>query len=158
MCKVCNIFGAGISGISLARALAEQGYKINIYERNNYVGGNCYDCKDKHGILIHKFGPHIFHTSNNQVIEFVKKFTKFNKYKHTVDVKIKEKFVPLPINFKTIELLFDNAKTIIDLLKKQFPDKELICLYDLKQINDKEINKLYTFLYNNVYANYTSKM
>ena len=156
--KIVEIFGSGISGCTIARLYAEKGYKVNLYESKKIIGGNCYDFLDKK-IYVHKFGPHIFHTSNKDVINFVKKFAKFNGYKHHVLVNIKSKIIPLPINFQSIKILFGNKSSeIIKLLKKNFNDKPFVTLYELMAIKDNVIQDFTKFLYNNVYANYTSKM
>lgn len=156
--KTIEIFGTGISGCTMARLYAEKGYKVNFYESKKNIGGNCYDFLDKE-IYVHKFGPHIFHTSNKDVINFVKKFAKFNGYKHRVLVNVKSKAVPLPINFQGIKDLFGKKSLeIIKLLKKNFKNKPFVTLYELMAIKDDVIQEFTKFLYNNVYGNYTSKM
>ena len=156
--KTIEIFGTGISGCTMARLYAEKGYKVNFYESKKNIGGNCYDFLDKE-IYVHKFGPHIFHTSNKDVINFVKKFAKFNGYKHRVLVNVKSKVVPLPINFQGIKDLFGKKSLeIIKLLKKNFKNKPFVTLYELMAIKDDIIQEFTKFLYNNVYGNYTSKM
>ena len=156
--KIVEIFGSGISGCTIARLYAEKGYKVNLYESKKIIGGNCYDFLDKK-IYVHKFGPHIFHTSNKDVINFVTKFAKFNRYKHRVLVNVNSKVVPLPINFKSIKILFGKKSIeIIKLLKKNFNNKSFVTLYELMDIKDDIIQEFTKFLYNNVYANYTSKM
>ena len=71
MVETIDIIGAGLAGCTVARKLAEKGYLINIYDRRTTVGGNLFDYKDSYGINIHKFGPHIFHTNNEDVYDFV---------------------------------------------------------------------------------------
>ncbi len=159
MKKIVDIFGAGISGCTMARLYAEIGYQVNLYEIKNEIGGNCFDYLDKNGIYVHKYGPHIFHTNNDRVINFIKKFAKFNGYKHHVLANVKSKLVPLPINFKSINILFPKeSNKIIDLLKKNFKNKSYITLFELMKIKNPLIKRLSKFLYDNVYANYTAKM
>ena len=69
--KIIHIFGAGISGCTLARLYASKGYKVNLYEKKGYVGGNCYDFYDEHGGLVHLYGLHIFHTNNEYLFNFI---------------------------------------------------------------------------------------
>ena len=117
--KTVYIFGAGISGCTLARKLADANYKVNLYEKNKFVGGNCYDFNDKNKVLIHKFGPHIFHTSDKKVVNFINKFTKLNSFKNEVLSNVDNKLIPLPINFDSIKLIDPkNAQYIIKKLKK----------------------------------------
>ena len=157
--KTIHIFGAGISGCCLANLFANLGYQVILYEKNNFVGGNIYDYKDKNGILIHKYGPHIFHTSNKDVIKFVKKFSKFNNYKHCVLVNINEKFVDLPINFNSIKKLFpDKYKQIINSLKKEFEGKQFVTINELLNSQNENLITFTKYIYQNIYSNYTSKM
>lgn len=67
-----------------ARALAEKGKKVLVLERRDHIGGNAYDCLDEHGVLIHKYGPHIFHTNNRAVFDFLSRFTEWRRYQHRV--------------------------------------------------------------------------
>ena len=78
------IVGAGFAGASLANILAKENKKILIIEKRNHIGGNSYDCYDKNNVLIHLYGPHIFHTYYEEVFEFLKQFGEFEKYEHKV--------------------------------------------------------------------------
>jgi len=97
------IIGAGISGCSLARLLAERNRKVLIIEKREHIGGNCYDSFDKNGVLIHDYGPHIFHTSHKKVWHFLNRFTRFNDYSHKVLAYVSGKLLPLPFNFNSIK-------------------------------------------------------
>ena len=81
--KEVIIIGAGLSGLVVARILADSGYKVNVYERRDTIGGNVFDYLDN-GILVQKYGPHIFHTNNQEVVDFLSKYTDWNKYTHKV--------------------------------------------------------------------------
>lgn len=154
-----NIFGAGISGCTLARTLAEKGYKVNLYEKNKFIGGNCYDYVDKNGVLIHKFGPHIFHTSNKQVIKFINRFCKLNSFQNEVISYVDNKYIPLPVNFESIKIIDKkNAQEIIKILKQKFPKKTTITFFELRNINNPLIQKMTNYIFKNMYANYSSKM
>ena len=78
------IVGAGTAGCVAARKLAEQNKKVLIIEKKNHIAGNCYDEKDEHGVLIHVYGPHIFHTSKENVYEFLSRFTDWYEFRHEV--------------------------------------------------------------------------
>lgn len=157
--KEAIIVGSGISGATLANYLANKGWRITVFEKNNHIGGNCYDYIDRNGILIHKYGPHIFHTNNKVVYDFVKKFGKFNSYKHKVLVNVDNKIFPLPINFESIRIIMkDKAEEIINILLKSFPNQEYITIFDLKKIKSKSITKFTNWIAKNVYFNYSSKM
>lgn len=157
--KKAIIVGAGISGATLANILANKGWEITIYEKQNHIGGNCYDSYDNAGILIHNYGPHIFHTSYEDVYSFISQFTKLNSYVNKVLVSVNNKLFPLPINFKSIEVIFgDKAKQIIELLKQSFPNKKTITFFELKQVDNPLICEFVDYISKNVYFNYSSKM
>ena len=70
------IIGSGFAGSVVARVLAQRGEKVKIIEKRDHIGGNCYDEYDEYGVLVHKYGPHIFHTNNKEVYDFLSRFTK----------------------------------------------------------------------------------
>ena len=96
------IVGAGISGIVLARLLAEKDQKVLIIDRRTHIGGNCYDYFDENGINIHKYGPHIFRTDTEEIWQFLSRFTNWHNYIHKVRANIDGKKVPIPFNFTSI--------------------------------------------------------
>ena len=77
------IIGAGVAGSVAARELAEAGKKVLVLEKREHIGGNCYDEKDEHGILLHKYGPHIFHTKEQRAYEYLSRFTKWYEFGST---------------------------------------------------------------------------
>ena len=99
------IIGAGLSGATIARQLAEKNYQITLIEKRDNIGGNCYDYKDKNSsIRIHKYGPHIFHTSNKRVFKWLSRFTEWIDYEHKVLAKINSgELVPFPPNLATLK-------------------------------------------------------
>jgi UDP-galactopyranose mutase len=111
--SIVHIIGAGLSGATLARLLADKGYSVYIYEMNDHIGGNCYDYFNQYGILVQKYGPHIFHTDKKHVYDFVKRFAKFRPNLIDVLVNIKGTLVDLPINFKSVEKFFPQESTSI---------------------------------------------
>lgn len=101
------IVGAGLFGITLAQGLAER-YKVILIDKRDVLGGNCYDYTDEDtGIIIHKYGPHIFHIQDKKIYDYVKKFTDFNNYKHQVRSFYKNKTYEFPINLSTINSFFN---------------------------------------------------
>lgn len=101
------IVGAGFSGAVLARELAEKGHKIDLFESRGHVGGNCYTERDPEtNVLIHVYGPHIFHTDNELVWSYVNKFAKFLPYINRVKAVSGGKVYSLPINLHTINQFF----------------------------------------------------
>ena len=96
------VVGAGLSGATIARLFAESGYDVTVIDRRTTIGGNAYDCVDKNGIMIQPYGPHIFHTDEERVFEFLSRFTEWYEYKHQVMAYIKGKTVSLPINIPSL--------------------------------------------------------
>jgi UDP-galactopyranose mutase len=101
------IVGAGFAGSVLAERLASQhGARVLLIDRRPHVGGNAYDELNDAGILYHKYGPHIFHTNSDQVVDYLSQFTKWRPYEHRVRAYVREQLVPIPINRTTLNMLF----------------------------------------------------
>jgi len=102
------IVGAGFAGSVLAERLASQhGARVLLIDRRPHVGGNAYDEPNEAGILYHKYGPHIFHTNSDQVVDYLSQFTDWRPYEHRVRAFVRGKLVPIPINRTTLNALFD---------------------------------------------------
>ena len=102
------VVGAGFAGSVLAERLASQHQaRVLLIDRRNHVGGNAYDEPDEAGILYHKYGPHIFHTNSEAVVEYLSQFTEWRPYEHRVLAQVRGQLVPIPINRTTLNLLFD---------------------------------------------------
>jgi UDP-galactopyranose mutase len=101
------IVGAGYSGSVLAERLARgSGKKVLLVDRRSHIGGNAYDCYDDAGILIHRYGPHIFHTNSKEVFDYLSRFTGWRQYQHKVLAHVDGQLVPIPINLDTINKLY----------------------------------------------------
>ena len=153
------IIGSGFAGATLARKFAENNQKVLILEKRNHIGGNMYEEVLENGIRIHKYGPHIFHTNSDRVFEFLRQFGDWYFYEHRVLGKINDKLVPIPFNFKSLEILYNQkeASMLKEKLLKKYPDQKKISILDLINDQDKEIQKLGRFIYKNVFENYTAK-
>lgn len=101
------IVGAGFAGSVCAQRLAEAGKTILLIDRRPHIGGNAYDERDEHGILIHPYGPHIFHTNAKRVFEYLSRFTDWRFYEHRVLAEVNGDLLPIPINRTTINRLYD---------------------------------------------------
>jgi UDP-galactopyranose mutase len=100
------IVGAGFAGSVSARRLAEEhGLRVLVIDRRPHVGGNAYDRVDEHGVLVHTYGPHIFHTNAEKVVDFLSRFTEWRPYEHRVVAEVDGRFVPMPINRRTVQAL-----------------------------------------------------
>ena len=103
--KSILIVGAGFSGAVIARELAEAGHRVTVIDQRNHIGGNAYDY-DLEGIRIHKYGPHLFHTNNKEVVDWLSKFTEWVDYKHKVKAQLDDgTYVTLPVNRETKEIV-----------------------------------------------------
>lgn len=103
------VIGAGISGAVLAERYAAHGYKVLVIEKRDHIGGNCYDYIDGNGILVSKYGAHLFHTSDEGVWDYVKRFAEWYPWEHRVVARVDGKLVPLPVNIDTINALFGTS-------------------------------------------------
>ncbi len=90
----------------MAERLASVGKKILIIDQRNHIGGNCYDCYDEHGVLIHKYGPHYFRTDSDEVFEYLSRFTEWHYHDYKVRAQIGEKTYTFPINLNTLKEFF----------------------------------------------------
>lgn len=116
------IVGAGLSGATIARVLADSGYQVNIIDRRNHVAGNAYDFINHIGIRVHKYGPHLFHTSDDKVVGFLSRFTEWNEYAHKVKAQLGNgKLVTLPVNRETAEIV--GPDKIIDVFFRPYTKK-----------------------------------
>ena len=101
------IVGAGFSGSVLAERLANQAKKrVLIIDRRSHIGGNAYDCYNDDGILIHQYGPHIFHTNAARIVDYLSQFTAWRPYEHRVKASVDGQLLPMPINLDTVNLLY----------------------------------------------------
>ena len=103
------VVGAGLSGVTAARVAAEAGKKTVVVEKRSHIAGNAYDAYNEAGILVHQYGPHIFHTNDKGVWDFLSRFTKWSHYQHRVLAYVEGQYVPVPINLDTVNLLFGAA-------------------------------------------------
>src|SRR4029078_8086544 len=101
------IVGAGYAGSVLAERLArDAGKKVLLVDRRPHIAGNAYDHPDAHGVLVHKYGPHIFHTNSKEVFQYLSQFTPWRQYQHRVLANVDGQLVPIPINLNTINQLY----------------------------------------------------
>jgi len=100
------VVGAGFAGSVLAERLASQGQKVLIIDRRPHIGGNAYDRLDEAGVLIHQYGPHIFHTNSAEIFDYLSRFTKWRPYEHRVLAQVNDRLVPMPINRTTLNALY----------------------------------------------------
>jgi len=108
------VVGAGLAGSTVARLFAEKGKNVLIVEQHRHVAGHCHDAKNEAGITIHTYGPHIFHTNDKNVWDFVQRFTQFHYYQHRVLSYAEGRFIPFPIHTDTINEVFGMQLSSMD--------------------------------------------
>lgn len=153
------IVGAGTAGCVAARQLAEQGKEVLMIEKKNHIAGNCYDAKDEHGVFVHIYGPHIFHTDKEEVYAFLSRFTDWYAFRHQVVANVRGTYMPVPFNLHTLKLAFGEEKG------KQLEQK-LVAIYgmgnrvpilELLNHEDSDLQQIGQFVYDNIYVYYTMK-
>lgn len=154
------VVGAGFAGLVIAERISSKlNKKVLIIEKRSHIGGNCYDYRDENGILIHKYGPHIFHTSYDEVFNYLSNFTDWVPYQHKVLGYIDGKKVPIPFNFDSINILFpkDFSKSLQSKLLSYFEYGTRTSILKMKNTEDKDIRFLAEYIYEKVFLNYTTK-
>jgi UDP-galactopyranose mutase len=150
------IVGAGFAGSVLAERLARgSNKKVLLCDRRPHIGGNAYDHYNEDGILVHKYGPHIFHTNSREVFEYLSRFTEWRPYQHRVRASVDGQIVPIPINLDTINTLYGLKLTsfeVSDFFKKVAEPREQI-----RTSEDVVINSVGRELYEKFFKNYTRK-
>jgi len=150
------IVGAGFAGSVLAERLAnEHGRRVLIVDKRPHVGGNAYDCYDDAGILVHKYGPHIFHCNSAEIYEYLSRFTEWRPYQHRVLASVDGQLVPIPINLDTINRLYGlqlTAQEMDAFLASVAEPRERI-----ETSEDAVVSKVGRDLYNKFFRGYTRK-
>jgi len=154
------IIGAGLAGSVLAERIATQlDKKVLIVDKRNHIGGNAYDFYDKNGILVHKYGPHIFHTNSKKVVDYLSQFTEWRPYFHRVLAVVEGKKVPIPFNLNSLYQLFPKryAEKLEDKLIKTYGYGVKIPILKLKESASGELKYLADYIYKNIFYCYTIK-
>jgi len=135
------IVGAGFSGASVARTLAENGFKCDIIDQRSHIGGNAYDYTNDLGIRIHAYGPHIFHTNNEKVVNWVKRFGEWCEYKHKVKAQLTDgRYVTLPVNRETMNIV--GSDNILDTFFRPYTKK--MWGVELEELDPNILNRIPT--------------
>ena len=154
------VIGAGISGATMANLIATKlDMKVLVIDRKDHIAGNCYDYRDDNGIMIHKYGSHIFHTSNDDVWRFLRQFTGFNTYMHKVIALIDGIETTIPFNFNTIRDVFPGelADRLESKLLEKFQYNRKIPIMEFGNQDDPDLKFLADYVYEKVFLHYTTK-
>jgi len=150
------IIGAGISGAVLAERYASIGKKVLIIEKRNHIAGNCYDYVDENGILVSKYGAHLFHTNEESVWEYVNKFSEWYPWEHKVIARVDNKTVPIPVNITTVNELFETKITNEDEMKTWL-EEHRSPIANPSNGEDAVLSRVGPILYEKMFKHYTKK-
>lgn len=153
------VVGAGISGATIARSLAEKNHLVTVIDEKSHIAGNCFDYFDENKICVHKYGTHIFHTDNQNVWNFVSRFTQWYPYQHKVLALIDGQLVPVPFNLNSIDKIFPKviADRLTEKLLSHFGFNVKVPILQLRQTGDKDLLFLADYVYEKVFLHYTLK-
>ena len=150
------IVGAGLAGGVLAERLASHGgKKVLLVDKRNHIGGNTFDYFNKDGILVHKYGPHIFHTNSKEVFDYLGNFTEWRPYEHRVLASVDGMLVPIPINLNTVNQLYGlnlSSSEVDAFLASKAESKDKILTSE-----DVVVSKVGRELYEKFFKGYTRK-
>lgn len=150
------IVGAGLAGLTIAERIANVlNEKVLVIEKRGHIGGNIYDSYNEDGILIHNYGPHIFHTNDKGVYDYLSQFTPWNDFWHRVLTQVDGNLIPMPITVETINELYNlnlSCEEVEEFLKKQ-----AIEIDEIKTSKDVALSKVGQDIYEKFFENYTKK-
>src|SRR4051794_7346143 len=151
------VVGAGYAGSIMAERLASQlGQRVLVVDRRDHIAGNAYDYVDEHGVLVHRYGPHIFHTNADSVVEYLSRFTEWRPYEHRVLARAGEQLLPIPINRTTINRLYGLTLATDEECEAFFASRrEAVGL--VKTSEDAVVAKVGRDLYEKFFRGYTRK-
>lgn len=153
------VVGCGFAGAVVARELAERrGCKVLVIDARDHIGGNCYDRRDEYGILIHQYGPHIFHTNSKRVYEYLSRFTEWYDYRHEVVGHIYGREIPIPFNLNSLEMVYgEEAGKLEKKLVSYFGEGARVPILELMNHEDGDLKKIASYVYENIFLKYTMK-
>ncbi|MCE5343047.1 MAG: UDP-galactopyranose mutase [Eubacteriales bacterium] len=154
------VVGAGPAGCTVARELAEStDAEVTVLERRPHVAGNTYDAPDAAGVMTHRYGPHIFHTYDQEAYAFLSRFTAWYPLRHRVLANVHGKLLPVPFNLVSLRMAFGNLKAarMERALRDAFGDGTRVAILDLREREEPELRELAAYVYENIFRTYTLK-
>ena len=150
------VVGAGFAGATIAERLAaDAGKKVLICDRRPHIAGNAFDHYDEAGVLVHKYGPHIFHTNSKEVYEYLSRFTDWRPYQHRVLARVDGQLLPIPINLNTINQMYGTSFTSFE-VEEFFRSLAEPCA-QIRTSEDVIVSRVGRELYEKFFRNYTRK-
>lgn len=153
------IVGCGLTGGVIARHLAERGLNVLILERRNHIAGNMFDSVDENGILVQKYGPHVFHTVKKELFDYMKRFCRWKDFRVSCMAEVCGELTPSPFNFTTIGQYYkpDKAEKLRARIRGRFPGADKATIVELLNCGDEMIEEYANFLFREDYGPYTAK-
>lgn len=154
------VVGAGFAGSVAARELAERReLRVLVIEKRDHIAGNMYDERDEAGILVHRYGPHIFHTEKQRVFTYLRQFAGWIVYQHRVLADVHGTYMPVPFNENSLEIAFgeERAAQLIEKLVAAFGEDSQVTLNQLRAQDDPDLKEVADYVYENVFSYYTQK-
>jgi UDP-galactopyranose mutase len=135
------------------------GWHVLVVERRNHIAGNAYDCTDEHGVLVHRYGPHVFHTNSERVWAYLSGFTRWRRYEHRVCASVEKKLLPLPINLDAIRHLLPERRrrAVTRLLLTEYGFGATVPILKLRDSSNPIIRRLGERIFEDIYLGYTQK-
>lgn len=154
--KPILVVGLGITGCVLAERYASIGKKVVALEKRDHIGGNCYDYINDDGILVSKYGAHIFHTNHDDVWEYVQKFSKWQAYSHKVKALVDGKLVPVPVNIETVNKIFQLSIKNEEEMRSWLLENQ-VAFENPQNSEEVALSRVGKALYEKIFKNYTIK-
>ena len=153
------VIGCGLTGSVIARHLADKGNHIRMWERRSHIGGNMYDYIDENGILVHKYGPHVFHTNDVKESDYMKRFGEWVDFPIKCRVNMLGKVTPSPFNFQTIDDFFPGSQgdQIKRSLLSTYQGREKVTIVEMLESDNHIVKEYAEFLFKHDYSLYTAK-
>lgn len=154
------VVGAGFTGATIAeRIAAELDQRVLVIDRRDHIGGNAYDYPGEYGILIHKYGPHIFHTNSEKVWTYLSRFTRWRAYEHRVLGSIDGKLAPIPFNLDSLDILFPRreAEALSQQLIEAYGIEKKVPILKMREAQSGDLRGLADYIYEKVFLHYTLK-
>jgi UDP-galactopyranose mutase len=150
------IVGAGFAGSVIAERLAEGlGHRVLLIDRRDHIAGNAYDHYDAAGVLVHRYGPHIFHTNAQRIVDYLSRFTEWRPYEHRVLARVDGQLVPIPINLSTLNALYGLSMNSVE--AEQFLAERAEPVATIRTSEDVVVNQIGRELYEKFFRGYTRK-
>lgn len=154
------VVGAGFTGATLAERLASVGgQQVLVIDKREHIAGNAYDHHDSHGVLVHEYGPHLFHTNSKRVWDYLSTFTSWHPYEHRVLAEIDGQLVPVPFNLTSLHRLFpaSEADVLEETLRSHFGYGQKVPILRLRESSNSDLKGLADFVYDKLFYGYTIK-